>query len=440
MDNFLVDLTADDSSTMSAAKKPSAVAEPTASDQNSPMSSLFSLSPSILHKTKIRKPRVTKSLSPAPLLRQSPSPHKKRALSNKRKSRSPDVENNGDERNKKRATPKSKKYSHSSVFDIGSESDEEDESEFSFDFTKHARRKIFDDLSSDESSQEDDLDLKPKARVQLMSPSRKESRTANKFKRNTAKAPHPSNSSRSLQDEWITSHHASARVYEDEQEEDSSDTDDDQSFRPRDWLTSTRRAEKLKYLDTIVSINDKALQLLLWDVGFDYSIHVHQFEAIRFVAGYIPTFPFEQDAKDTDPDDVEEMLQISESGRYFRKKALNPKNDALKRPGRGMILADEMGLGKTIEALAGAALRNYSYECSMKKKKKATLIVTPQDGVQEQWIRSLVNGGVEQARITIIGEKRCDRLARVGKSIERKQGGRFIICTRYKVRYLCEII
>ena len=183
-----------------------------------------------------------------------------------------------------------------------------------------------------------------------------------------------------------------------------------------------------------MSNNDKALQLLLWDVGFDYSIHIHQFEAIRFVAGYIPSFPFEQDAEDANLDDVQEMLQTNESGRYIRRKALNPKNAKLKRPGRGMILADEMGLGKTIEALAGAALRNYSYDSSVKKK-KPTLIVTPQDGVQEQWIQSLVNGGVEQARITIIGEKRCDRLARVGNSVERKQGGRFIICTRYKVSY-----
>jgi hypothetical protein len=79
-----------------------------------------------------------------------------------------------------------------------------------------------------------------------------------------------------------------------------------------------------------------------------------------------------------------------------------------------------------------SALRNYPFQSSAKKK-LPTLIVTPQDGVQYQWLESLVKGGVEQARITIIGEKRSDRLARVRNSKERRQGGKFIICTRYKV-------
>lgn len=88
------------------------------------------------------------------------------------------------------------------------------------------------------------------------------------------------------------------------------------------------------------------------------------------------------------------------------------------------------GLGKTIEALAGAALRNY---CPSRFARKKTLIITPQDGVQQQWLQSLVSGGVEQARISIIGEKKCNRLARVGKNKQKKQTGDFIICTRYKV-------
>ena len=91
------------------------------------------------------------------------------------------------------------------------------------------------------------------------------------------------------------------------------------------------------------------------------------------------------------------------------------------------------GLGKTIEALAGAALRNYCTS-RLARKKLPTLIVTPQDGVQQQWLQSLVNGGVEQARISIMGEKKCDRNDRIGKNKQKRQTGDFIICTRYKVR------
>ena len=65
------------------------------------------------------------------------------------------------------------------------------------------------------------------------------------------------------------------------------------------------------------------------------------------------------------------------------------------------------GLGKTIEALAGAVLRNFKEG----SKRKPTLIITPQDGVQQQWVESLVKAGVEPARIRVIGEKRRDKSA-----------------------------
>jgi len=98
--------------------------------------------------------------------------------------------------------------------------------------------------------------------------------------------------------------------------------------------------------------------------------------------------------------------------------------------------------GKTIEALAGAALRNYmqmlassisSTNSSSGRRRQQrhgrrrnnkntnqqqqqyqhqqhmllpTLIVSPQDGIQNQWYETLIKSGVEPSRIKIIGEKK----------------------------------
>lgn len=451
------------SSEKSAPEKPSeAAVKSNSQDENkvdeSPRKTFsFSLSPgSATKKIMRKKPRVTESLSPACLLLESPSssknsPSKKRKC--KRTCPDSDTENNGDETNESKVatnTKRHKKYLEP-IFGCDSpKTDDDDKSEDS----KVLPRTIFSqDSLSDESSDDEDLDKKPKA----LKPSQLKKKRTNGA-RDDASSLTLRHKSNSRENEWITSHHASTHD-ESESDESSSESDEEEPFLREDWWKASARKEKLEYLDSFRNDNDKALQLLLWDVGFEYLIHPHQFEAIRFVAGFIPTFPFELDADDVDQDIVKDMLQIDSNGCYYRKKALDPKNARLQRSGRGMILADEMGkkvamrtcivafsvtntllrilfpyigLGKTIEALGGAALRNFPFNSSAKKK-LPTLIVTPQDGVQDQWVQSLVNGGVEQARITIIGEKRCDRHARVGQSKARKQGGHFIICTRYKV-------
>jgi hypothetical protein len=55
---------------------------------------------------------------------------------------------------------------------------------------------------------------------------------------------------------------------------------------------------KLDHLTKIESPADKALQMLLWEIGFDFNVLAHQFEAIRFVAGVVRSFPLAADQCD----------------------------------------------------------------------------------------------------------------------------------------------
>mmetsp|Transcript_4482 Transcript_4482/g.9313 ORF Transcript_4482/g.9313 Transcript_4482/m.9313 type:complete len:175 (-) Transcript_4482:16-540(-) len=144
---------------------------------------------------------------------------------------------------------------------------------------------------------------------------------------------------------------------------------------------------------------NRALQMLLWDIGFEYNVYPHQFEAIRFVAGLVPTFPFPVKQKQTKKARVKwlSFLEGNETGASDRLEVVllavkelsrwhdeekkkkkkkknsnnnnnnfdddndnddntNAKNDNEDRPHhcsklykyilptRGMLLADEMGL------------------------------------------------------------------------------------------------
>lgn len=293
---------------------------------NSPesKSSLFSFSSGSTKKNATKKPRVTESLSPGSPLRESQSSNQStptKKCMGKRLYPFTDTENNhtkGSDEDIAHAA-KRKKKSLASLFCY-----ESDSSEGSFSSKISEPRKI-DYSSSDDGSIDSEMDAKkPKARrIQ---------------DGKVIKALRPVNGPVSLENEWMASHHTSVQEESiDEYSSDSSDDGDDQGGT-ENWLTSSKRREKLAHLEKIVDDHDKALQLLLWDIGFDYSIHAHQFEAIRFVAGFIPTFPFEEYAND-----VKEMLEQNENGRYCRKKSLDQKNLKLRRPGKGMILADEMG-------------------------------------------------------------------------------------------------
>ena len=254
---------------------------------------------------------------------------------------------------------------------------------------------------------------------------------------------------------WLTSLN-SRRDNDSSSSSSDEDDDDDDTKTARNWLTSSTADTKLDHLTTIDSSADKALQLLLWDIGFDFNVLAHQFEAIRFVAGVIRSFPFttdqsddNSDDSDTDSDDsdsdsscikldkneINEMLALDLSGEMKRSNALKQPTNLIKT--RGCLLADEMGLGKTIEALGGAVLRNHLNTVKGKSKaKKPTLIITPQDGIQQQWYEALRRSGVEPARIYVMGEKKKDAKARGGRTYKRSstQEGMFLLCTRYKIQ------
>ena len=118
--------------------------------------------------------------------------------------------------------------------------------------------------------------------------------------------------------------------------------------------------ERQRHLNGIVKNADKALQLLLWDIGFQYNIYAHQFEAVRFVAGLVPTFPI---AWRKNESSARETICFTESASR-RSKALamaaSESTNLRELSGsderhilltKGMILADEMGLGMCVLVL-----------------------------------------------------------------------------------------
>jgi len=209
--------------------------------------------------------------------------------------------------------------------------------------------------------------------------------------------------------------------------------------------------ERLRHLEEISGDADRAIQLMLWDIGFSYNIYAHQFEAVRFVAGLVPTFPFSKSV------DVS-MSQNSPEGAQLRSLALKQAARELilldvhnktsrggivhALPTKGMLLADEMGLGKTIEALAGAALRNAMLSYDLEHSDLPTLIVSPQDGIQNQWYETLVKSGVHPSCIEVWGEseiqsmRRQDRYFRevLNDPNHKGQTQSYILCTRYNIQ------
>jgi hypothetical protein len=120
----------------------------------------------------------------------------------------------------------------------------------------------------------------------------------------------------------------------------------------------------INHLEEITKVYDRALQLLLWEIGFGYNIYAHQFEATRFVAGLVPTFPVPSNAehKKVFAEVAASMSEQSINGANHRSEALKMAalefssrlnnniihtNDDSRftLPTKGMLLADEMGLG-----------------------------------------------------------------------------------------------
>ena len=127
------------------------------------------------------------------------------------------------------------------------------------------------------------------------------------------------------------------------------------------------KSGRLLHLEGIAEDIDRALQLLLWEVGFGYNVYAHQFEAIRFVAGLVPTYPVPSNAKKGQRtfDEVATSLAAYDTeGANCRSTALemaaiefdsrlNSDDNTTVRythtlPTKGMLLADEMGLGECL--------------------------------------------------------------------------------------------
>lgn len=165
---------------------------------------------------------------------------------------------------------------------------------------------------------------------------------------------------------WLRSFHSSIGGGQgsDSDDDSSSDDDDDLDDRlaaisRRNWLSSATRDAKLDHMAKISNDADKILQMLLWDVGFDYHIYSHQFEAIRFVAGLESMFPLvrnvekkptergqpdssdDSSSDDEEDESIQDMLRLDSTGSSARSNALR---SAPLLPTRGMLLADEMGL------------------------------------------------------------------------------------------------
>ncbi|KAL7547901.1 hypothetical protein ACHAWF_011183 [Thalassiosira exigua] len=308
----------------------------------------------------------------------------------------------------------------------------------------------------------------------------------------------------SSDDGWTTSFRAedsrpSGPSSSDDDDDSSSDDDDVlRDLSSYNWLTSSTRKSKLRFLEEKVDNDpDRALQMLLWDLRFGYDLKAHQFEAVRFVAGYGERFPFaaargregnncggkkgqakggtkapdaeasgsdddsdsssdsssdqdsdaegrggseaeEDDEREEEEDLADDLLRPDEVGRAARTRALDRKELLLSGKRRGMILADEMGLGKTIESLAGAILRDARKTPG--RKRLPTLIVAPQDGVQAQWVESLKVAGVDASRIatSVKADARRRASGKGGRGGRRLDHGRrsaqFVVCTRYKIQ------
>ena len=182
--------------------------------------------------------------------------------------------------------------------------------------------------------------------------------------------------------------------------------------RPLAKLSNTAREAALKAVENPA---DRALQRLLWNVGFRYELKAHQYEAVRAMAGVPSLFPLESQ-------DDDEFITVA------RAMESHPIGADRKR---GFLCADEMGLGKTVQSIGAMILRNKWHEAH-RKRPLPCLVIGPNDAVLLQWEETLLKAGVNAARITYFKPRSATRL----------EGGIFVLMTRYnlqtEVRYLLD--
>lgn len=114
------------------------------------------------------------------------------------------------------------------------------------------------------------------------------------------------------------------------------------------------KEERIVHLKNIIGHRDRALQLLLWEIGFSYNVYAHQFDALLFVAGLNPKFPFSGKETSFLGDDSLDganarSMVLQQAAQEFLACERNrepPGGGWLHiLPTKGMLLADEMGLG-----------------------------------------------------------------------------------------------
>ena len=88
------------------------------------------------------------------------------------------------------------------------------------------------------------------------------------------------------------------------------------------------------------------------------------------------------------------------------------------------------GLGKTVQSLAAAVIRN-----AKRDHPKKTVIVSPGQGVQNQWHETLVAIGVCESQIEIVGEAKKETSKRRGSrgSSSSPVKGNFILLRRHQI-------
>ena len=86
------------------------------------------------------------------------------------------------------------------------------------------------------------------------------------------------------------------------------------------------------------------------------------------------------------------------------------------------------GLGKTVQSLAGAVIRNAKREHPTR-----TVIVSPGEGVQNQWHTTLVDIGVCESQIEIVGEAKKETTRRRGTKGSSSVKGTFILLRRHQI-------
>ena len=112
---------------------------------------------------------------------------------------------------------------------------------------------------------------------------------------------------------------------------------------------------RILHLKGISGDRDRALQLLLWEIGFSYNVYAHQFDALLFVAGLNSQFPYSSKETSYLGDESSKgasarskvLEQAANEFLYLESDKEPPNGNWLHiLPTKGMLLADEMGLGK----------------------------------------------------------------------------------------------